>query len=820
MADKDFKSLSIPINGKLITAIDAALIGQDCQSRKNIRYDGRGVGGQTKINTTALTSYPVIKAGYHFEKAQPAESHVLVQAHNSGGTESKVFENTTAIPSAGDFTATALHTDTAGSTTGVFSNAPDGSVVYCNGKDTMIWGGNEARCAAFINIDPAGTFERDFTGVITNTLTDSLNVATLKKVTATTTVYVGSIRPLKGVKAYVSVANDATCALTDVHYYGASGWTSCTSVVDNTAVAGKALAATGTITFATTSGLAQPYFISNRLLYWYKFTWASNLNEATAIYYFTVDAPFQTMRDLWDGQYRTTLSFIKFTTTTAFNDYTVNTSQDTYAASNSATYSDLSSLTSATGAIYMGFLERLTGIYVSMADGYGNTTASTTLTVKYWTGSAWASVSNQSDKTSASSISFAKTGVVSWTPPAENLEFKRNMNDGLNLYYYQFTFNQNFSAGVRSPFVGGITTQKQVRGYSFPLFAENRLWLCCNKDDKKNSVRCLGVNSTSIFNGDDSMEFVFGDEKAIVAATSVYGKLGTEMYNIKLFFKPHEVWAITGSSIEYYKQDQVLRHDGCTAAATVNSTTMEFEGTSKPIVMWQGAEGIYMFDGSSVSSIHDDIANLFDKKSSDKLNTSMISASSAYIDTEKYEYHWMCATGSATSLNREFVYDIRLARWFEIDRTTGKYLQCGFKVADTNGNVYYYGATTSGFLYRLEYGTTFDSANMTFTLHTGDFELVPEAMTQIERIHPEVVAKTNTTNSITLTYYSDTLTTGVDSTIAVSHTGYRVADNRMSKNLAPARRHSIKLVMITNNETWGVEFISIHGSFKVVRLER
>lgn len=152
---------------------------------QNLRYRDQGLkamSGYSKINSTALTTYLKIKNGYHFTKDQPAESHVLVQAYNSGETASQVLENTTAIPTTGDFSATALHTDATGAGIGMFAPAPDGNVVYCNGAEATIWGGDEMRVGSFINYAPDGSFWYDYTNQVNNTLTDSKNIATINTV--------------------------------------------------------------------------------------------------------------------------------------------------------------------------------------------------------------------------------------------------------------------------------------------------------------------------------------------------------------------------------------------------------------------------------------------------------------------------------------------------------------------------------------------------------------------------------------------------------------------------------------------------------------
>ena len=176
------------LSGKLITAVDQTVIGDNFQSLKNLRYTEvypEGIGGMTAINSTAPTTggttYLDVNSIYQFVKDQPVESHVLVHAFNSSGKNPKIFDNTSTVPSTGDFTATPIFTlsDTTTIRTGVFSEAPQGNVAFCDGRDSLIWGGNEGRLARFINYAPDASFFKDYTVPLQNTLYDSQNIATL-----------------------------------------------------------------------------------------------------------------------------------------------------------------------------------------------------------------------------------------------------------------------------------------------------------------------------------------------------------------------------------------------------------------------------------------------------------------------------------------------------------------------------------------------------------------------------------------------------------------------------------------------------------------
>ena len=253
----------------------------------------RGIEGMTKINTSALASTG-IRNGFHFRKAQPAESHVL--AWTSDG---KVWKNDTAIPNQGAFDGTALFTDTAGGTTGRFANGPDGALVYANGKDTCAWGGTEHRCAGFIDFPATGKVY-NYSDFVTNTLTDSDHIATIHAESSggsyISTTYIGSVLPLDGFKLYMGTVNTVAATL-EVKYWSGTAWVAVTSLVDGTVTAGVLRCAqTGTISFASTESVAKTKAIEKINLYWYQVTITAASTFTATVSQVTVSIPFQQIR--------------------------------------------------------------------------------------------------------------------------------------------------------------------------------------------------------------------------------------------------------------------------------------------------------------------------------------------------------------------------------------------------------------------------------------------------------------------------------------------------------------------------------------------
>ncbi|MEN6423324.1 MAG: hypothetical protein ABFD76_15400 [Smithella sp.] len=185
----DIQFYPFPFVGKWNPTEDAMLLDDyGLQDISNLRKEGKhfkGVSGHTKINSTvpdASNNYLI--NGFHFRKDNPQESHVLMVMSNdlTPTTASNIIQNTTAIPSAGNFTTTAVLTPTTVSQFR-FSVAPGGSVVMSSDYEQYIWGGNELNITAFFtssaNVTASElTNARDYSEQVTNSSEDSATITT------------------------------------------------------------------------------------------------------------------------------------------------------------------------------------------------------------------------------------------------------------------------------------------------------------------------------------------------------------------------------------------------------------------------------------------------------------------------------------------------------------------------------------------------------------------------------------------------------------------------------------------------------------------
>jgi len=178
-----FPKKVIPLTGKWIPANEGSDLDLNFKQLTNMRYTDThpiGIGGMTKINSSVMNAtYLKPRSAFHYTKNQPEESHLLVQAFNTGLTASQVLQNKAAIPGTGEFEEAPLWTDAAGADIGFFSIAPEETLIYCNGKENLIWGGDEAKIGGFFIANPDSQVVYDYTARVQNTMTDATNVATM-----------------------------------------------------------------------------------------------------------------------------------------------------------------------------------------------------------------------------------------------------------------------------------------------------------------------------------------------------------------------------------------------------------------------------------------------------------------------------------------------------------------------------------------------------------------------------------------------------------------------------------------------------------------
>jgi len=819
--DSTLKPFDIPLSGKLRKDVDPLYLSPgDFRELINCRYtvNGiKGVMGQTKINSAAAFTSLRVDSGFHFLKDQPGESgtkesHVFVQTSNNGVAPFQLLKSNAilAVPGVDTFSSFVTPTTSAPFR---FSTAPDGSMIAFDGKKNYVWGGNEIRCSKFVVYDPSDTFWYDYTFRIRNTLTDAQNVASMTPVGGACYAYVGSVRPISGVKFTISTPGVA-CTVT-AYYWNGTTWAACTGIVDGTA----GMTITGEISFDSTVATAKVKYLRDSIAYYYKFVF-TGLTAATKVSCVTLNAPVQEIVDIWDGSPRTVLSAFKLTS--EYSDYIMNVLKEEYFSLDETTYAQAGALTAAQ-YFYFGFSEAMMGMAFVIPDAnYVNKVAATTMIVDYWNGTSWISVGTLDDGTSTGGIAWNHTGITTWQQVSPALEFPTSVASLKDsLFIYRVHFDKTLSADVRLDCVTGIPAQTVMKPHRFALNWQNRIWLCCETSQFQNSAWASAYGTISVFNGGDSTIMTFGDGQPIIAAQTLFTRYGGNLYDNAIFFKRSGIFLVDGVSPQDWKPYTISEDVGLVAPQTLQKCDMSYNtapGITKHVLIWQSARGIEFFDGNAIDNISDDIKCFFDPGNAEYINTSIVDQFGSYYDEKNYEYHWLFATGTSTVLNKEFAYDLRKKKWFEIDRGTGKRLRVGWKTEDPKGNKFVYAGGVDGYIYRLENGTNFDGNDITHTVHTSDINVAGSMCIESKVRAIYVVGKANntSTNNVTITLYKDGNETGRDlesfsqaSTKRNFHVKRGIGENMVTM--------SIKLTVSTDDVSVGFEPILISGLFEPLR---
>lgn len=728
--DNPWQDVQFPFDGSWLPNIDPALVGpRNFAILTNLRYSDKsiiGVNGYTKYNTTAIETYVNIKNGYQFRSDKGNRSHTLVHAVDVSG-QGRVYQNLALPGTQGDFDAASLfttggvayHVDRSPNLLGRFSSAPQNSMVYTNGEESMIFSGTEQRLAAAFLELAAGV--SDVSEALNDKLTSTAaTISNVRKPIILTT------RPIQGAKFYVSTPNASAATMT-VEYWSGTAWVAVDSMVDGTSVGGKTMAQTGSVTFTHTDAVAKPKHYQELYLYAYRFTMSAG---SAVVYYATVDMAFQTIKDIWDGVYRQPIQFQVYNSaTTAYEDYTLQVNQSSDL--NAPVGAQIDGLTSS-DAIYIMFEDRMAGIRFTMLGAMLNAAAAV-MTVKYWTGAAWASTS-ATDGTLNGGKTLQQTGVVAWDPPSD--EEKQTLFGTLG-YAYQITFDSTLTGtkGGTPPEVlidlcTGVPAQKTVKSFDFACQFKNRVMLGgFSSGGEGNRMDFSIPNAPDVWNGSESSldginSLYFGGVEPITAGLQLYNRFGASIFAMLLVFKDQETYLMVGDSPEDFVIYPVSMVVGCPAPLTVALTEINMEGGenfTRNFVVWLSHSGPMIFDGAVIAPLTG-IENYFDPNNSDYINWAAIETARGWVDLTYKEYNLVIPIAGSTTPNIWLVYDLKRRKWFRKDTASASLPISGWNMmSPMTGEQFVYGGLNNGGVVRLEYGTTWDGAAITQIVKSGDF---------------------------------------------------------------------------------------------------
>lgn len=809
-----------PMTGAWLPGPDPLVIGpQNYTVLQNLRYregELRSVLGYTAITPSSHPIYGRGRSGIQFHKLINAQllSILLVQAYNSALNASAVLLHTPAPPETGDFNAAELHIDTPGAGLGRFALAPNQHVVYCNGRESRIWAGEETRIGAFYASAAGLTPLRDYTDAVRDISQGEGDIALLNVGGSNTELYIGTTRPSSGFKFYILAPNTTPRSLL-VYYWGDGGWTPTPGGhTDGTAVAGVPMARTGSLAFLDTQHVAKPRWFQDQVLYFYKIEYSGPLSGGTSVYYATTNMAWQPIRDLWDGVERKII-FLEVIKSSAHKDYTLEaTEAESTTSSVTTSTGDVTSTTEGTSGfsvplggltsgdkMIIGFSQPVMGIRFKMGNRIqGN---GSTFTIKYWDGNGYATPQNFIDE----AAQLGRSGVMHWTPVRPGLEFPQ-LYGGLLGYFYEVGWSATLSSEVDLDQVTGIAAPRRIGGYAFPFSFQGQLMLCGDLvGNEGHKVDYSAPNRTEVWNGEqasaEGKQLFFGDGGTLTCAAEIYNRYAGTLAYIGVFCKQGETWVLLGNSPDSYQIFPVSKTIGCPAPLTMDTAEVAYsvaEDAQRQIALWLSAQGPVAFDGSVIVPLPG-LEPYFDQSDPRHINIDFMVNSRGWFDREYKEYNltFPSGTGQVTN-NVHVVYDLRRQRWYE--KTPATYMQGVVKVSDASGRTYTYGLVDTGHMLRLEHGFTWGGSGILQVWETAD--ILPENSTFTETLlrYFRVVAKgaNGLPANIVVTHYADFAITGTGlPSIGVTGFGARMAGALQRANRT-AISHRFRFQAITTDQ--------------------
>lgn len=621
--------------------------------------------------------------------------------------------------------------------------------------------------------------------------------------------YIGSFRPLKGFKPYIKTANTTASSMSVSYWNG--GWNVVSSLSDGTSSGGISLAQTGTVSFDSTISDAKPRILYGLELYWYRVN-VTGISDGTAIYWITVDAPIQPIRNIWDGNY-SAVGAAKVYTGTVYQDYTDEVNDDT------TTYAAVLDSLSTAGNFLLGFAQRMQGFQIWMAAGKENVN-SVVASVYYWNGKAWSPVTALRDGTAG----LSKTGLMTFEATTAGTEFEKKIEDELPFYYYKIAFSGALDAEVEIYHIQGIQAGQPVVNHAFSEMFQGRAFLFNALDSYRNATVYSMYNSPDIWTGSDTGTLYFGDEQELTSAAVLYNVFRTTAYEQLIVNKKNETYRVFGDGPDNWEVQQISGTVGNVAplSMAVCETADISEDLKRQVVAWQSSSGVVICDGATIEKISDDIACYWDENDSRYIPTDRQSESVGWYDPKLGVYKLLISSGvSQTTHNVELEYSFKHKEWTKLYRenTTGANpLQIGFAVRDANGLAYSYGATREGYLYRLEYGKTWNGTNIAQYVWTKDLLLDGEksffndTVVKYFRLLYENKAGALATEEVAVAHYCDgTLTVDGASNQKLPTAIDINTKSRATRScvLGPCLKHSFKLSISTGQVYDGAELLGM-----------
>lgn len=434
-----------------------------------------------------------------------------------------------------------------------------------------------------------------------------------------------------------------------------SGWS------DGTSVGGVPFVRNGTISYNGGVFTADYGTIAGIPGFWYRVLMRGT-SKGTALSKVRYQAPVQPLQNIGDGQADTALGFVFYDTSAGkVLDYTVEMSDSTFTAAASAPFP-----TEVGDFIYVGYLTEFNEIeIIPYSDNNQNISS---LTVKYWNGISWSSLSIV-DGTSDTGRTFRKRGKIKWTLPSD---WKQNIPlEGLTLgYWLQLSVSANLS---------GNTMLSECRVYPVPdklvkhkgaAVFQNRLALF-DRPDAPGQVDISREALECCFTGEDSYSYNLGNQ--ITCGTSAWNTLllgGVDSWN--------QLESLSSSGIEFQSVESA-RHVPVNSRVIVKAPLRISEDGDRYGLFFINQYGAFCQSGLATDSTYgtsrsvtiSDTVNWWNSGSTPRLDKNYLHVACGEYWPVRNWVIWavpMILSGDASQAknNRLIVFDLSLRAWLPL----------------------------------------------------------------------------------------------------------------------------------------------------------
>jgi hypothetical protein len=706
--------------------------------------------GYTPLHTTADATNKCMQL-YVFSKGK--QSEVATFAQMSDGDVLKATNNPPTVTTGVFGTASYTSASAASMYPASFATVND-IMLYTDGTSAPCsYSGSNEKVTAFIVYKGAATIPdiplmgNDYSIQVTDDDdTTYADVSSLSVLTDYDAIFIKTETPADTF-AFTLSAYNGTAAVFQLHYWSGS-WSAVSGLSDGTATAGAAFAKDGSMTWTMTTDHV-PHYMFGSSGYWYRLSLASGaLDSQTRVLSCKWNSDFMKVSNIWDGIPIACIESYFYINSTATYEY--------YSASGvemgGATSSD---------KVYVNSLERLRGLYASVG-AIPNATASTTATIKYWNGTAFATVGTISDATIVSSKSHASDGWITWTLPSDEQPTMFQSSTYYS-YWYEISFNQTITADMIVSYEGMPVPNMTDFGKCYALSAFKQR-IAYSFERIPGYVAISSTANPATLNGSDYAIQDIGDGRANIAVC------------LKRFYNELLVWQeekgkdggcltlIEGTSPANFGKrvlSTVLGTFSSKSAVVVenvpvgSSLSVSNDGNLvqasgiKTVAIFLSRAGVYLTDGKNITNISGKIHNHFDPNDTDCIRRGYEKEHWIEHDTKHKVVRVGLVTGSsATVPNTYLVYDYFSGDW-SYDSLANSMSSCA-EVESASGNypvIQISGGSSNGLIYLMNYGTSDNGTAI-------DAYCMMEIDGRGHRVHIEEITL-RVSGSCTLTPYHD-----------------------------------------------------------------